>query len=123
MSGLLQIRKRYRLLSGQQFSSFPDELQQYSRAFDVSLASALEYSALVLEGEPQVSRTEVADKQLYLEQIYIEHLDINSLPDDLAMEWKLRFMLDQQIVELIENIEKTVGDFISSHLKSDSTLE
>ena len=123
LSGLLQIRKRYRLLSGQQFSSFPDELQQYSRAFDASLASALEYSALVLEGEPQVSRTEVADKQLYLEQIYIEHLDINSLPDDLAMEWKLRFMLDQQIVELIENIEKTVGDFISSHLKSDSTLE
>jgi len=120
---LLQVRKRYRLLSGQQFSSFPDELQQYSRAFDASLASALEYSALVLEGEPQVSRTEVADKQLYLEQIYIEHLDINSLPDDLAMEWKLRFMLDQQIVELIENIEKTVGDFISSHLKSDSTLE
>jgi hypothetical protein len=122
LSGLLQVRKRYRLLSGQQFSSFPDELQQHSRAFDASLAVALENSALVLEGERQLSRTEVADKQLYLKQSYMEHLGIESLPDDLAMEWKLRFMLDQQIVELIEKIEKTALDSVSSHLKSDPTI-
>ncbi len=123
LSGLLQVRKRYRLLSGQQFSSFPDELQQHSRAFDASLETALEYSALVLEGERQVSRTEVADKQLHLKQSYIEHLGIDSLSDDLAMEWKLRFMLDQQIVELIEKIEKTALDSVSSHLKSDPTID
>jgi hypothetical protein len=120
LSGLLQIRKRYRLLSGQQFSHFPIELQQHSRAFDVALATALEYSAQVLEGERSASRAEVADKQLQLKQSYIEHLGIDSLPDDLVMEWALRFMLDQQIVELIESIEKTALDSISAHLQSDT---
>ncbi|MGD0961270.1 MAG: FUSC family protein [Methylomonas sp.] len=123
LSGLLQVRKRYRLLSGQQFSSFPDELQQHSRAFDASLATALEYSALLLEGERQASRTEIADKQLRLKQSYIEHLGIDSLPDDLAMEWELRFMLDQQIVELIKTIEKTALDSVPSHLKSAPTFD
>ena len=114
LSGLLLVRKRYRLLSGQQFGCFPDELQQYSRAFDTSLATALEQSARVLEGKQPVSCIgEVADKQLRLKQSYIEHLGIDSLPDDLAMEWELRFMLDQQIVELIATIEKTAVDSVS----------
>ena len=113
LSGLLLVRKRYRLLSGQQFSNFPDELQQYSRAFDASLAKALEHSARVLQGEPpEGCIEEVADKQQRLKQSYIEHLGIGSLSDDLAMEWELRFMLDQQIVELIETIEKTALDSV-----------
>jgi len=98
------------LLSGQQFSHFPSELQQHSRSFDMALATALEYSARVLEGERPVSHSEIADKQLQLKQSYIEHLRIDSLPDDLLMEWELRFMLDQQIVELIQSIEKTALD-------------
>ena len=108
LSGLLQIRKRYRLMSGQQFSRFPEELQQHSRAFDASLATALEHAARVLQGEHQESRSEVADSQARLQQCYIQHHHIDSLPADLAMEWELRFMLDQQIVERIEKIENTV---------------
>jgi len=113
LSGLLQVRKRYRLMSGQQFNSFPDELQRHSRAFDTSLATALEQAALVLSGEQQESHTEVADSQARLQQCYIEHLRIDSLPADLSMEWELRFMLDQQIVELVEKIENTALDSIS----------
>ncbi len=110
LSGLLQIRRRYRLLSGQQFSSFPDELQQHSRAFDAALASALENAALVLQGEQQETRTEVADIHALLKHSYTEHHRIDSLPADLAMEWELRFMLDQQIMELVEQIQKRALD-------------
>ncbi len=114
LSGLLQIRRRYRLLSGQQFSSFPDELQQHSRAFDAALASALENAALVLQGEQQETRTEVADIHALLKQSYTEHHRIDSLPADLAMEWELRFMLDQQIMELVEQIQKRALDSVIS---------
>lgn len=111
LSGLLQVRKRYRLLSGQQFSSFPTELQQHSRAFDTALALAIEHAALLLKGEHHDLRNEVVASQKRLQQSYQEHHSIDSLPDDLAMEWELRFMLDQQIVALIENIEKTALNF------------
>ena len=113
LSGLMQVRKRYRLLSGQQFSHLPEELQQYSRAFDASLANALELAALVLQGELRESRAEVSESQARLQQSYIEYHRIDNLPADLAMEWELRFMLDQQIVELIEKIERTAADFRS----------
>ncbi len=112
LSGLLQIRRRYRLLSGQQFSNFPDELQQHSRAFDAALATELESAALALQGEPQESRAEVADIHALLKQSYTEHHRIGSLPADLAMEWELRFMLDQQIMELVEHIQKNTLDII-----------
>jgi len=68
------------------------------------LATALEQSARLLAGEPAAGSTEVADKQMQLQQSYIEHLGIGRLPDDLAMEWELRFMLDRQIVELLRKI-------------------
>ena len=123
LSGLLQIRRRYRLLSGQQFSSFPDELQQHSRAFDAALASALENAAFVLQGEQQETWTEVADIHELLKQSYTEHHRIDSLPADLAMEWKLRFMLDQQIMALVEQIQKRALDSVSYHLKADSTID
>jgi len=114
LSGLLLVRKRYRLLSGQQFSHFPDDLQQHSRAFDASLATALELAAQILQGERQAISTELAKNQEHLHQSYIEHHRIDSLPTDLAMEWELRFMLDQQIVELIQKIEQTALDSVSS---------
>jgi len=114
LSSLLQIRRRYRLLSGQQFSSFPDELQQHSRAFDTALASALENAALVLQGQRQETWAELADIHRQLKQSYSEHHRIDSLPADLAMEWELRFMLDQQIIELIEQIQKRAQDSISN---------
>ncbi len=120
LSALLQVRKRYRLLSGQQFRHFPDELQEHSRAFDAALAAALEHAALVLQGEQPQTRSEVVDSQSRLQQSYIEHHRIDNLPADLAMEWELRFMLDLQIVELIEKIEKTALDSVSSLLKSGS---
>ena len=123
LSGLLQVRKRYRLLSGQQFSHFPDELQQHSRAFDASLATALEHTAQVLQGERQAIRAEIAISQERLQQSYIEHHRIDSLPADLAMEWELRFMLDQQIVELIEKIEKTALDSVSYLQKSAPNID
>jgi len=113
LSGLLQIRRRYRLLSGQQFSSFPDELQQYSRAFDKALASELENAALTLQGEQQETQTEVADIHALLKQSYTEHHRIDSLPADLALEWELRFRLDQQIMELVEQIQKKAVDSIA----------
>ncbi|HEY8158962.1 MAG TPA: FUSC family protein [Methylobacter sp.] len=123
LSGLLQIRRRYRLLSGQQFSSFPDELQEHSRTFDAALASALENAALVLQGQQQESQIEVADIHAQLKQSYTEHHRIDSLPDDLAMEWELRFMLDQQIMELIEQIQKMAVDSVSYRLKAGSTID
>jgi len=123
LSGLLQIRRRYRLLSGQQFSSFPDELQQHSRAFDAALASALENAAQVLQGEPQEIRTEAADIYALLKQSYTEHHRIDSLPADLAMEWELRFMLDQQIIERVELIQKSALDTVSYRPKAGLTID
>jgi multidrug resistance protein MdtO len=123
LSGLLEIRRRYRLLNGQQFSSFPDELQEHSRTFDAALTSALENAALVLQGQQQEPRIEVADIHAQLKQSYTEHYRIDSLPDDLAMEWELRFMLDQQIMELIEQIQKMAVDSVSYRLKAGSTID
>ncbi|WP_415880314.1 FUSC family protein [Methylomonas sp. TEB] len=105
LSGLLQVRKRYRLLSGQRFSHFPDELQQLSRAFDAALTTALEYAASLLQGEPVGKPVELADHQARLKQSYTDHHGIDNLADDLAVEWLLRFMLDEQIVALIAHIE------------------
>jgi len=122
LSGLLQVRKRYRLLSGQRFADFPVELQKHSRAFDAALAAALARIALVMQGERQVSQVELAGHKALLHQSYIEHHRIDSLADDLAVEWELRFILDQQIVELIEKIEKTALDSVSYLRKSGSSL-
>ncbi|MGZ8929256.1 MAG: hypothetical protein ACXW03_12430, partial [Methylobacter sp.] len=58
-----------------------------------------------------------------LKQSYTEHHRIDSLPDDLAMEWELRFMLDQQIMELIEHIQKMAVDSVSYRLKAGSTID
>jgi multidrug resistance protein MdtO len=118
LSGLLQVRKRYRLLSGQRFSHFPDELQQLSRAFDAALANALEHAAGLLQGEQPGKRVELANHQVRLHQSYMNHHRIDRLADDLAMEWELRFMLDPQIVGLIENIEKTALDSVLYPQKS-----
>ena len=123
LSGLLQIRRRYRLLSGQQFSSFPDELQEQSRSFDTALTSALENAALVLQGRQQETITEVANIHARLKQSYTEHHRIDSLPTDLAMEWELRFRLDQQIIELVEQIQKKAVDSFSYRLKAGSTID
>ena len=108
LSGLLQIRKRYRVLSGQQFAKFPEELQEYSRAFDTALATALEQAALVLQEGRKETDAKVSESQLALHQRYTEYHRIDRLPSDLAKEWELRFMLDRQIVDLIMNIERTV---------------
>jgi len=121
LSGLLQIRRRYRLLSGQQFSSFPDDLQEHSQAFDAALTSALENAALVLQDERLETRTEAAEIYALLKQSYTEHHRIDSLPADLAMEWELRFMLDHQIMELVEQIQKSAFDTVSYRLKAGAT--
>ncbi|CAD6876887.1 FUSC family protein [Methylomonas fluvii] len=118
LSGLLQVRKRYRLLSGQRFSHFPDELQQLSRAFDTALADAIEHAAELLQSKQPGKRVELAKHQTRLHQSYIDHHGIDSLADDLAMEWELRFMLDQQIVELMAHIETTALAAISTPQKS-----
>ena len=123
LSGLLQIRRRYRLLSGPQFSSFPDELLQHSSAFDAALTSALENAAGILQGEQQDTRTEIADIHAILKQRYKEHHRIDSLPTDLAMEWGLRFGLDQQIIDLIEQIQKKAVDSFSYRLKTSSIID
>ncbi|CAD6882124.1 hypothetical protein [Methylomonas albis] len=115
---MLQVRKRYRLLSGQRFSHFPDELQQFSRAFDAALANALEHAAGLLQDEQPGKRVELVNHQVRLHQSYVDHHCIDSLADDLAMEWEPRFMLDQQIVGLIENIEKTALDSVLYPQKS-----
>ena len=112
LSGLLQIRSRYRLLSGRQFISFPNELKKYSHAFDVALATALENTAIVLQDQQQKTPTDIADIHALLKQSYTEHQRIDSLPADLAMEWELRFKLDQQIMELIEQIQKRAVDSV-----------
>ena len=112
------------MLSGQQFNHFPDELQQHSRAFDAALTSALENAALVCcKASNRRLATEVADNHAQLKQSYTEHHGIDSLPDDLAMEWKLRFMLDQQIMELVEQIQKRALDSVSYRLKAVSTID
>jgi len=120
LSGLLQIRRRYRLLSGQQFSRFPDELQHYSRAFDAALASDLESAARVLQGEPQEAWMEAADIHALLKQSYTEHHHIDSLPSDLAMEWELRFMLDQQIIDRVGRIQQSALGAVSYRPKAGS---
>jgi multidrug resistance protein MdtO len=107
LSTLLQVRKRYRLLSGQQFGQFPALLQHHSRAFDAALALALEQSAEILQGGRRDGAKQVAEFQAQLKQSYIEHHQIADLPSDWALEWELRFMLDEQITALIENIQKT----------------
>jgi multidrug resistance protein MdtO len=106
LSALLQVRKRYRLLSGQQFGHFPAALQQHSRAFDAALSVALEQSAEILQGERRGSAKQASEFQAQLKQSYIEHHQIAGLPADWALEWELRFMLDEQITTLIENIQK-----------------
>jgi len=68
-------------------------------------------------------RAKLAQSQERLHLSYIEHHRIDSLPADLAMEWELRFMLDQQIVELIEKIEKTARDSVSYHQKYAPSLD
>jgi hypothetical protein len=107
LCSLLQIRKRYRLFSGQQFSHFPDQLQQYSREFDAALASALQHSAGLLQGQLPDAPSNIDDSLQRLHQSYAEHHRITSLPADPAAEWELRFMLDKQIVALITQIDKT----------------
>jgi uncharacterized membrane protein YccC len=123
LSGLLQIRRRYRLLSGQQFNNFPDELQKHSRAFDAALTTDLENAALMLQDEQQETQTKVADIHAQLKQTYRKHHCIDSLPTDLAKEWELRFMLDQQIMELVEQIQKRAVDSVSYRLKAGSTID
>jgi len=39
------------------------------------------------------------------------------------MEWELRFMLDQQIMELVEEIQKRAVDSVSYRLKASSTMD
>ncbi|MGZ5052639.1 MAG: FUSC family protein [Methylobacter sp.] len=107
LSTLLQVRKRYRLLSGQQFGDFPVALQQHSRAFDAALALALEQSGEILQGERRDSAKQVSEFQAQLKRSYTEHHRIAGLPADWALEWELRFLLDEQITSLIENIQKT----------------
>ena len=119
LSGLLQIRRRYRLLSGPQFSSFPDELLQHSSAFDRVLTNALENAARALQDEQLVPLTDVSDIHALLKKRYTEHHRIDNLPIDLAMEWELRFRLDQQIIELVEHIQKRALDALAYRLKAD----
>lgn len=105
LSSLLQIRKRYRLLSGQQFGRFPEQLQQHSLGFDAALAQALEQTAEILQGERHDSAKQAAQRQAQLKQSYVEHHRIDSLPADWVLEWELRFMLDEQITELLGSIQ------------------
>ncbi|ATG91720.1 FUSC family protein [Methylomonas koyamae] len=105
LSSLLQIRKRYRLLSGQQFGRFPEQLQQHSLGFDAALAQALEQTAQILQGERHHSAKQAAQRQAQLKQSYVEHHRIDSLPADWVLEWELRFMLDEQITELLGSIQ------------------
>lgn len=113
LSALLQVRKRYRLLSGQQFGQFPAELQQHSRAFDTALSRALEQSAELLQGGRGYDVTQASERQAQLKQSYIEHHRIDSLPADWALEWELRFMLDEQITALIEGLHQTIANSLN----------
>jgi hypothetical protein len=107
LSALLQVRKRYRLMSGQQFDTFPAELQQHSRTLDSALSLALEQIAQILDGERLDKVKQTTEAQIQLKQSYIEHHGVDSLSADWALEWELRFMLDEQITTLIENMQKT----------------
>jgi multidrug resistance protein MdtO len=106
LSGLLLARRRYRLLGGLQFSSFPDALRKKSHAFDIALATALENAALALQGTQPETWSAVADIHALMQKSYNEHHGIDSLPADMALAWELRFMLDRQIIERVERIEK-----------------
>lgn len=105
LSSLLQIRKRYRLLSGQQFGRFPEELQQHSLGFDAALALALEQTAEILQGERRDSANQAAERQAQLKRSYAEHHRIDSLPADWVLEWELRFKLDEQITDLLGSMQ------------------
>lgn len=109
LSGLLQLRGRYRLLSGARFGSFPPALQQHSRDFDTALAAELNACALLLQGEAADTGTVAADVHARLKISYTDHHRINSLPADMAKEWELRFLLDQQIMELTERIRRSAA--------------
>lgn len=115
LSALLQVRKRYRLMSGQQFDTFPAELQQHSRTLDSALSLALEQIAQILDGERLDKLKQTTEAQIQLKQSYIEHHGVDSLSADWALEWELRFMLDEQITALIENMQQTA---LNSGLKS-----
>ncbi len=105
VSALLQVRRRYRLLSGQRFSAFPQTLQLHSRAFDDALSDALEHAAEILQGQKQAALTNAADVHELLKQSYTDYHGIDNLPDDLAKEWELRFMLDRQIIAMLDSIQ------------------
>ena len=105
LSSLLQIRRRYRLFSGPQFSSFPEELLEHSNAFDKALTIALKNAADTLQGEQQKPQTEIVNIHALLKKRYTEYNRIDNLPADLVTEWELRFMLDHQIIELIAQIQ------------------
>jgi hypothetical protein len=77
----------------------------------------------VLQGQQQKTLTEISDIHTLLKQSYTEHHRIDSLSADLAMEWELRFMLDQQIMELVEQIQKRALDSVLYRLKAGSTVE
>ena len=116
LSGLLQVRRRYRLLSGAQFHNFPEQLQSLSQTFDAALAGELETAALTLEDQHPHMPIKAADVHAELKQSYTDFHRIDSLPDDLSMEWAMRFRLDQQIMELVAQIRKNALAAVSHHL-------
>lgn len=109
LSALLQVRKRYRLLSGQQFDRFPDALQRRSRDFDAALAKALAHAADIVAGEKDVDLHDADTIRQMLRQSYTQYHDIAGLPDDLAMEWELRFLLDEQILKTLEHLQNAAS--------------
>ena len=114
LSGLLLVRRRYRLLGGPQFSRFPDALKEKSRAFDIALATALENAALALQGAQPDTWSAVADTHELMRASYYEHHGIESLPPDLALSWELRFELDRQIIKRVEGIEKRATELATA---------
>ncbi|WP_426993768.1 hypothetical protein [Methylomonas sp. CM2] len=106
---MLQVRKRYRLLSGQQFDRFPEALQRHSRDFDAELAKTLAHTADVVAGEKAVDLYDADAIGQLLRQSYIRYHDIGSLPADLAMEWELRFLLDEQILNYLERLQNAAS--------------
>ena len=114
LSGLLLVRRRYRLLSGLPFSKLPDELQEKSHAFDTALVSALENAALALQGTQPETWSAVANIHALQQQSYNEHHGISNLPTDMALAWELRFMLDRQIVERVERIEQRATELATA---------
>ena len=105
LSSLLQIRRRYRLFSGPQFSNFPEELLEHSNAFDKALTTTLENAANTLQGKQHEPQTDIINIHALLKKQYTEYNRIDNLPADLMMEWELRFMLDYQIMELLQQIQ------------------